>query len=79
MRELTCYNTGMLDIFSFAVGLHTRDRMLGVVLWDVDYFELTEQRRWQYMKEAKEIIQTLQSTNLWKSEFPYLRKRYNRE
>ena len=69
----------MLDTFSFAVGLHTRDRMVGIALADVDYFELSDSKQFQYEQEAKELVKTLQSSNVWKSEFPYLQKRYNRE
>jgi hypothetical protein len=45
MRQLVLeQKLNMIDIYSLALGLHTRDRIHGVVLWDVDFDELTDEK-----------------------------------
>lgn len=44
-----------IDIFSLAIGLHVRDRMNGDALWDIDYWELLEEKQDKYTKEATEM------------------------
>jgi len=46
----------MLETIYFAMGLHTRDRMNGVVLWDVNFTELGKEVQTQYFLDAQDIL-----------------------
>ena len=45
-----------LDIYSVAIGLHHKDRMSGVMLWDVGFVDLEKSVVDDYKEEAKMLV-----------------------
>ena len=73
----------MTEQIYFALGLHTRDRVNGVVLWDVHFWELDEKQQQKYAQEAFEITSHMkipaEFSNAVKRNFTLNRKNYDRK